>query len=117
VNFTDSNFCPQADTVFVELEDCVANCVVVAPTGFSPNGSGLNDIFKAIYTCELDFYELIIYNRWGGFIFLTNDPLLGWDGTYKGQTAEIGTYSWYLVYKKAGADRKADLKGNVTLIR
>ena len=117
VSFTDTNLCPQEDTVYVELEDCVANCVVVAPTGFSPNGNGTNDVFRAIYTCELDFYELMIMNRWGEMIFTSDDPLIGWDGSYKGKTAEIGTYTWYILYKKVGADRKEEIKGNVTLIR
>jgi len=117
VNFTDANFCPQADTIFVEIEDCVPKCFIDAPTGFSPNASGVNDIFSVIYTCEMEYYELSIYNRWGELVFMTNDPLGGWDGTSKGIISEIGTYSWYLVYKKEGAYRKDDLRGNVTLIR
>jgi gliding motility-associated-like protein len=117
VDFTDINFCPQSDTIFVEIEDCVANCVVVAPSGFSPDASGLNDIFSAIYTCDLDFYELRVYNRWGELIFMSDDPLIGWDGTFKAENAQIGVYTWYLLYKKEGADRREDLKGNVTLLR
>jgi len=117
VEFTDQNNCPQSDTIFVQVDDCVAQCVVTAPTGFSPNGSGANDVFRAIYTCDLSFFQMQVYNRYGELVFLTSEPLEGWDGVFKGENAEIGTYTWYISYQKEGATSKEDVKGNITLIR
>jgi gliding motility-associated-like protein len=117
VSFTDANACPASDTILITLEDCLAKCVVTAPTGFSPNIDGANDIFKAIYTCPLSFYELKIYNRYGELVFQSSEPLKGWDGVFKGRNAEIGVYAWTLRYQKEGLDFIDELKGQVTLLR
>ncbi|MFT5829178.1 MAG: gliding motility-associated-like protein, partial [Chitinophagales bacterium] len=117
VNYTDANGCPRSDTIFIELEDCIAKCVITAPTGFSPNSSGANDVFRAIYTCDLSFFELQMYDRYGELIFMTNEPLQGWDGVFHGKNAELGVYTWYISYQKEGANIKEEITGNVTLIR
>ncbi|MCB0510548.1 MAG: gliding motility-associated C-terminal domain-containing protein, partial [Bacteroidetes bacterium] len=88
-----------------------------APTGFSPNGSNKNDIFRAIYTCDLSFYELSVYNRWGELVYFTDKPQEGWDGVYKGRDAELSVYAWYIRYQKVGSDKLESIQGNVTLIR
>ena len=117
VNYTDANGCPRRDTIFIELEDCIAKCVITAPTGFSPNSSDANDVFRAIYTCDLSFFELQMYDRYGELIFMTNEPLQGWDGVFHGKNAELGVYTWYISYQKEGANIKEEISGNVTLIR
>ncbi|MBL6876119.1 MAG: gliding motility-associated C-terminal domain-containing protein, partial [Chitinophagales bacterium] len=117
VNYTDANACPRSDTINIQLEDCLANCVVTAPTGFTPDASGVNDIFRAIYTCDLSFYELQIYNRFGELVYMTTDPLEGWDGIYKNGNTEIGAYTWYMKYQIEGTNNIEEIKGTITLIR
>lgn len=117
VTFLDNNACPQMDTINVTIEDCLARCFVTAPTGFSPNGSNTNDVFRAIYGCDIEMFELKVFNRWGEIIFATTNPEEGWDGTFKGVQAEIGTYSWSIVYRKSDTFEVNKINGNVTLIR
>ncbi len=117
VNYTDANACPRSDTINIQLEDCLANCVVTAPTGFTPDASGVNDIFRAIYTCDLSYYELQIYNRFGELVYMTTDPLEGWDGIYKNGNTEIGAYTWYMKYQIEGTNNIEEIKGTITLIR
>ena len=105
------------DTINVIIEDCVEQCIVTAPTGFSPNGTGINDVFRAIYTCELDFFELMIVNRWGELVFYSDSPEIGWDGTYKNLSAPIDTYAWYIKYNKVGENKQQDVSGNLTIVR
>ena len=63
-------------------------------------------------------YKFIIYNRWGEIIFESQNPNVGWDGTY-GPTHEPvqdGVYIWILHYKDVnGIDQK--LVGHVTLLK
>jgi gliding motility-associated-like protein len=65
------------------------------PNAFSPDGNGINDTFfgkgKGIIK-----YELMIFDRWGNFIFYADDINKGWDGkANKGaETAQQDIYVW-----------------------
>ena len=120
VNFIENRTnCLLSDTINISLEDCIDNCVILAPTGFSPNANGTNDLFRVVTTCDEGFsaFQFDIYNKWGELIFSTDDWREGWDGNYKGRKAEIGTYTYYVEYNKALINKKEILKGTVTLIR
>ncbi|QNR23661.1 gliding motility-associated C-terminal domain-containing protein [Croceimicrobium hydrocarbonivorans] len=81
------------DSLKVEFERCV--CTFFLPDAFSPNGDGLNDVFKPVFKCNFDEYKLWIYNRWGQEVFKTIDPEQGWDGT----DAPQGVYMFKIYYK------------------
>ena len=88
--------------------------IVVVPNAFSPNNDGLNDVFLPRIE-NVDEYELLIFNRWGDVIFHTNDPSLGWDGTYKSKPLPSGDY-WYVIRLNESADNR-EFKGNFSLVR
>ena len=113
----NSSSCLAYDTIIVTIEDCLAKCIVTAPTGFSPDLSGFNDQFRAIYTCSLDYFEMMIVNRWGEKVFYTENPSQAWDGMFKNLPAPVGTYTWYIKYNKEGENKQQSVSGNVTLIR
>jgi len=87
----------------------------VLPTAFTPNGDGENDtyIIRGGPFVGADFK---IYNSWGELIFQTTDPLVGWDGNYNGQPAQLGVYSWYFEVEMPGG-RIIRESGDVTLMR
>lgn len=62
------------------------------PTSFSPNNDNLNDIFSPKGVRFVQSYKLRIYNRWGNLLFETDNPGLGWDGTYGGAPVPAGQY-------------------------
>jgi gliding motility-associated-like protein len=65
---------------------------VDVPTAFTPNGDGINDI---IYVDGWGIKKLIyfrVFNRWGQFLFESNDISVGWDGMYKGAPQNVDTY-------------------------
>lgn len=69
------------------------------PTGFTPNGDGVNDYLKFNGIENSDENELIIYNRWGTEIYrvknYSND--FGWDGKNKdGNDLPEDTYYYIL---------------------
>jgi gliding motility-associated-like protein len=88
---------------------------LIIPTGFSPNGDGLNDVFAASDT-NLSFYSCKIYNRWGNLVFESNPSLQTWNGQYQGGNCVEGTY--YYIIEAVGVDDKKYLKkGFLTLVR
>ena len=86
------------------------------PNAFTPNGDGLNDVFRAIAPGIQATYYFRIFNRWGRLMFESRDARKGWDGTYLGQPQPADVYVWII----KGLDVKqniVELKGTVTLIR
>ncbi|HVI48428.1 MAG TPA: gliding motility-associated C-terminal domain-containing protein [Chitinophaga sp.] len=69
-------------------------CAVYVPTAFSPNGDGLNDIFRAKVNDDVSDYRMVVYSRWGQLVFQTSDPASGWDGSQ----LPVDNYVWVLTY-------------------
>lgn len=87
------------------------------PNAFSPNGDGMNDIYRAKtdYQSIVEF-KAVIYNRWGQKLYEWNNPAGGWDGTYKGNPVKQGVY--YVQVTSKGADgRRFNIKKDVNLLR
>jgi gliding motility-associated-like protein len=111
--------CEMEDDFEVVINDCVENCVVLAPTGFSPDASNVNDVFNVMTSCEegFSYFEFRIFNRWGEMVYFSTNPTDGWNGNYKGSKAEVGVYVYSLDYTKNGQSVKEKLSGQVILIR
>lgn len=68
-----------------------------APNSFTPDGDGYNETFFG-YATDIKWIEMQIFNRWGELIFSgadDNATSVVWDGTYRGEVVQTGTY----VYK------------------
>jgi len=96
---------------------------VYIPNIFSPNGDGLNDIVTILSLDGGDHtvMEFLIYDRWGSPVFENydfppSDHSNGWDGTIRGEEAEISVYV-YSAKVLLESGRTKNLKGNITLIR
>lgn len=83
--------------------DTVSNEVVVycdtqlwIPTCFTPNGDGVNDVWKISPTVQVDDLQVIIYDRWGSVVYSENRYSKPWDGTSQNQRVPSGIYT-YLV--------------------
>ncbi|MGG9972353.1 gliding motility-associated C-terminal domain-containing protein [Ferruginibacter sp. SUN002] len=95
----------------------LANCFIAVPTGFTPNGDGLNDyLYPTNALKAIDLY-FAVYNRLGQLLFETNDWTKKWDGTYNGQGQDPGTYVWRLEYTEPGTGQRKTSKGTTVLIR
>jgi gliding motility-associated-like protein len=111
VQVTDTNHCKGSDSI--QILPCEK---FVVPNAFTPNGDGLNDVFKPVVYGSLASYNLTIYNRWGQMIFESRDPGKGWDGTVSGVLEPPDTYVWECLFQLKGY--KPDHKsGTVILIR
>jgi gliding motility-associated-like protein len=95
-------------------------CVIHRPIIYIPNAfapAGVNNVFKpTIIYGNPQGYTMIIYNRWGGKVFESNDPALGWDGTENGKESQMGGYA-YLIQFYADDGTQVERKGIVLLVR
>ena len=89
---------------------------LLIPNAFTPNGDGKNDLFKIDNFTDQELLEFKIFNRWGTILFTTEDPSIGWDGTYKGKKQPFGVYGYVIriVYAQNVVET---YKGTVTLLR
>ncbi len=87
-----------------------------APTAFTPNGDGKNDLFKITNIRFEKLLHFTIWNRYGQIVFDTKDKDLGWDGNVKGVPAAAGVYFYSAeIVLPDGAVKR--IKGDVTLVR
>ncbi|WP_423735331.1 gliding motility-associated C-terminal domain-containing protein [Chitinophaga caseinilytica] len=103
------------DEITIDVKDCDSKPEV--PNAFSPNGDGKNDLFRPVLRGPMYEYELRIFNRWGELVYISKDQHQGWDGTYKGRPVDVGTFVWWLTYKRTTFGPAFIIKGDVTVIR
>ncbi|MBL0309631.1 MAG: gliding motility-associated C-terminal domain-containing protein [Bacteroidetes bacterium] len=112
ITVTDDAGCVVSDSVLVTI---IAEQLLI-PTAFSPNGDGMNDIFRS-KNDNLSKFNLQVYNRWGEKVFETDNVSDGWDGTFRTVAQGLGVYAWQCQYQFAGTTKIITAKGNVTLLR
>ena len=95
----------------------ITNSMLEMPNAFSPNGDGVNDIYKAKenHKSIVEFHAYI-FNRWGQKIYDWTDINGGWDGTWNGKDVKDETY--YVLVKAKGADGiNYEIKKDVNVLR
>lgn len=105
--------CIGYDTIWIKAFNGVKYYV---PNAFSPNGDGLNDVFRPIPAGIASTELFRIFNRYGELVYETSQWMKGWDGLWKGRAQPGGNYVWIL----KGKDRNGktiEMEGNVMLIR
>lgn len=113
VAYTDNYWMSEGTPIVVAISESQLEF----PNAFSPNGDGINDVYKAKegYKSIVEFHATI-YNRWGQKIYSWDDPAGGWDGTFHGKEVKQGVY--YVLVKAKGADgRKFNIRRDVNLLR
>jgi gliding motility-associated-like protein len=113
VQVTDFAGCIGYDTVFLKV---YAGPTYYVPNAFTPNGDGLNDVFRPIPVglTKTDWFR--VFNRFGELVFETTQWMKGWDGSFRGKKQPIGAYTWII----KGTDRngkKIEMKGTVMLVQ
>ena len=95
----------------------IAESKLEMPNAFSPNGDGINDIYRAKPEYKnIVSFRAIILNRWGQKLYEWNDPAGGWDGKFHGRDVNQGVY--FVLVEAKGADGKDyKIKKDVNLLR
>jgi gliding motility-associated-like protein len=110
----NNNGCKAKDEINIKTLNA---CVIKMPTAFTPNGDGKNDVLRATDADLAKAFKLNIYNKVGELIYTTQNPVQGWDGNYKGQPADPGTYVWELSYMNPWTGKAVYEKGTSILIK
>jgi gliding motility-associated-like protein len=113
ITVKDANGCVDTDSVLIRVFN---GATFTIPNAFTPDGDGLNDVYRPTYLGikKLEYFR--IYNRYGQLMFETNDIGRAWDGRYKGRMQNIDNY----IYVVKGIDKYGKekiLKGNVLLVK
>lgn len=86
------------------------------PNGFTPNGDGNNETFRATGIGIVEF-KMLIFNRWGEKLFESYDIDSGWDGTYNGEKVKNDVYTYLIIYKDITSPNTQFSKGVVAVVR
>ncbi|HVY73771.1 MAG TPA: gliding motility-associated C-terminal domain-containing protein [Puia sp.] len=111
---TDDHGCSATAYIAVSTKQCLFG--IYFPNAFSPNGDGINEVFRPSVFGNLSQYHLQIFNRWGQQVFETSDYTKGWIGKLGGADQPVGTYVWISRYAFEGKTEKVE-NGTLLLIR
>jgi gliding motility-associated-like protein len=105
--------CFAYDTINVRY---IIGPAIYVPSAFTPNGDGMNDVFRPVPVgiTHIDYFR--VYNRWGQLVFETKQYMKGWNGYFHSKPAPAGGYVW-MVQGEDFNGRSIIKKGAVTLIR
>jgi len=111
---TGDTVCTVVDSVFLTVEPAYQGI----PTAFTPNGDGLNDVFRPVTLSADEIISFRIFNRFGQLVYNGDDlENGGWDGTINGTPQPRAVYIYILEYQKASDPEPQVIKGQVTLLR
>jgi gliding motility-associated-like protein len=91
---------------------------VFIPTAFSPDDNGTNDFFTVFGNQGVaKILDYSIFDRWGNQVFnqknvLPNDPIAGWNGSYKNERVQQGIYIYKIQIEMANGKIR-DYSGDV----
>jgi gliding motility-associated-like protein len=93
--------------------------IYYVPNSFTPDGNEFNQIFRPVFAYGVDptDYNFKVFNRWGEIVFESNDPEVGWDGTYHGSLAQEGIYTWRIEYGSLRSSEREIIHGHLNLLK
>lgn len=110
ITVTTVDGCIARDSVLV-----IYNPDLAVPSGFTPNGDGVNDVWEIDIIAErFPNAELTIFNRWGEELYRSVGYGKPWDGTYNGKNLPVGTYYFVLDLKDNAYE---NITGPITIMR
>jgi len=115
--FTETG-CESYDTTLVKVIEETDN--IYMPNAFSPDENGQNDLFYPQSLVNEKVLTFRVFSRWGELLFeinnvLTNDPSIGWNGSFNGQKMRQGVYIYFLEIERENG-RIEVVSGDVTLM-
>ena len=108
VVITSDEGCVLEDDILVEVLE-----KPLIPNTFTPNGDGVNDVWRIKYLDSYPNVTVNIFNRYGVRVYASIGYIEAWSGIFNGTALPVGTY-YYVI------DPKISLpvfRGWVTVIR
>lgn len=109
---TSSNGCVDSITQEITVNSQVN---IYVPNAFSPNQDGVNDFFEVFTAGPIREYEIIIFDRWGGVKYQSNNIDDSWDGSFlNGEECSEGVYLYSIQYTYQGLNDGLFISGQKT---
>jgi gliding motility-associated-like protein len=108
--------CIDSTSRIIDVEE---ELIIYVPNTITPDGDEYNNDFFPVLSSGFSEqgYSLLIFNRWGELLFESHDISVGWDGTYKGELVQDGTYTWKITAKNKKNDDKEEYVGHVNVLQ
>lgn len=116
-SFVDMGGCIQSDTVYVSA--ILPEASLFVPNTFTPNGDGINELFKVVGE-EIEQFNIKIFNRWGQMLYESDDYLEGWNGSLHNDSKHYvpdGVYPYIINLKSTCRSERIERTGTVTIFR
>jgi gliding motility-associated-like protein len=111
VQITTAKGCITVDTQLVKTHKKIE---IYVPTGFTPNGNGINERLRPVLIGFAKVNYFRIYDRWGKMLFSMNSDQPGWDGRVNGKTVDVQTVVWMI--EAVDVDGKVHHKQGTTVV-
>jgi gliding motility-associated-like protein len=108
---TNMNGCTYSDTVSVNVV-----VLINPPNTFTPNGDGFNDTWEIPGISAFPNAEVVVYDRWGQKVFVSNGYSEEWDGTNNGRALTTATFYYYIRLNKLEG-QAPPITGAVSIIK
>ena len=117
VSYTTDGLAEPLEEEYDPITIVISESSLKVPNAFSPNGDGINDVFRVTYKSLIEF-KANIFNRWGQRIYSWNLSNIdeGWDGTKGGTPVKDGVY--FIVVQARGSDGiEYEIKQDINILR
>ena len=116
---TSSNDCIDSTTQQITVNSQVNMYI---PNAFSPNRDGTNDLFEIHAFGPILEYEIIIFDRWGGVMYQSDNIDDSWNGDFpNGEKCINGVYIYIIKYAYQGLGEDLFIEGqkagDITILR
>lgn len=88
------------------------------PNTFTPDGNKFNNTFSPVFPSNFtpNSFRMRIYSRWGTLIFETFDHQKSWDGSFKNEKVQDGSYCWEIIFQDENLQKK-EFRGHLSLLK
>ncbi len=101
VQVVDEKGCIGVGSSRVAAKDCEAK--IWFPNAFTPNGDGLNDVFRLKFPGRAADYHLEIFSRWGQRVFESKDPSAAGPDIFQGRNSRSARmFGWFTGLHRTG---------------
>ena len=99
IGYYDSEGCLDTLDYAISSDEILKEALFI-PNVFTPNGYGINDVFRVTGSEEC-IMEMSIYDRWGNLLYTTQTAPFVWDDRVKGgEPAGEGAYVYLIRFSR-----------------
>ena len=114
---TDEMGCSDRDEITITITKFRP---VSVPTAFTPNGDNVNDLLLVHGRPGTKVKTFRVFDRYGELVFQAedfevNDVNIGWDGSFRTEMLNPGTYVWYVEAEHIDGTKEV-FKGHTTIL-